>query len=423
MRRDVLGLMQSSASQFGDVSRHLVGPAVVHLINGTEQVKYVLKNYGRFDKQTLATRMMSRVTGNSVLIANGEQWRWQRRLMQPAFANPGRYVETMQKCAMRAETEWLSVADAGREIDAASYMMQVTYAIAERTLFRRDADAPPELEAAIVNVMHHTNKRIEQGFVLPEFVPSPGNRRYKKAIREVDALARAIIADMREQDERPDCVLADLMATEMNEDELRDQVVTLLIAGHETTANALTWMWHVLATHPEVQGRLHAELDSVLNGREPSVEDLGRLEYCTAVLKETMRLYPPVWVCARQVQEDDVINGFDVPADTQVVVSPYVIQRDPRYWERPDAFEPERFLGERGKAIPPYAYIPFGGGPRVCIGQRFAMQEAVIIAATMARNLRVLDVPEHPVEPEPGITLRAKHGIRIRLERRDSGQT
>ena len=205
----------------------------------------------------------------------------------------------------------------------------------------------------------------------------------------------------------------------MSDKQLRDEVMTIFLAGHETTANALGWTWYLLSRHPEVTRRLETELAEVLGGQTPTLDDLSKLNYTSMVIQEAMRLYPPVWIIGRNAVKADQIDGYDIPADSSIMLSPYVTHRHTNFWDNPEGFDPERFNPERAKGRPYFAYFPFGGGPRLCIGNNFALMEAKLVLATVAQRYRLELVPGHPVEPEPLVTLRPKHGLLMTLHPRN----
>jgi cytochrome P450 len=263
-------------------------------------------------------------------------------------------------------------------------------------------------------------------FITPPIViPTPANRRGGKAIAKLDRIVTRIIDNRRRSGEERNDLLAMLLAARdaetnaaMDDRQLRDEMVTFLVAGHETTAVALSWTWYLLSQNPDAERRLHAEVDEVLGDRLPTVDDLKDLPYTRMVLEESMRLYPPVWATSREPYEDDEVGGVRLPAGTTVTLSQYVTHRDPAFWPEPERFDPERFNPERSAERPEYAYFPFGGGPRRCVGQQFAMMEGQIALAMISRRLRLRLVPGHPVEPDPILTLRPRHGVAVTLQSR-----
>ncbi len=264
----------------------------------------------------------------------------------------------------------------------------------------------------------HRAEEVSQSLIpIPLSVPTPSNRRVQSAIRTLDKVVYGMIEERRRSGEDRGDLLSMLMAARdadsgetMNDQQLRDEVMTLFVAGHETTANALTWTWYLLAKSPPVARRLRAELDQVLGGRAPTVDDLPKLPYLLQVVQEALRLYPPAWLIGRTPIQDDEIAGYHIPAGSTIMMSQYVTHRHPDFWEQPEGFDPDRFA-----AHPPPAYFPFGGGPRVCIGNNFALIEARLVLATVAQRYRVELVPGHPVEPESMITLRPRYGVQVTL--------
>jgi len=304
----------------------------------------------------------------------------------------------------------------------ASEMMRVTYRVVEGALFStRTETGMGELERAITATLEFIYGGVRRGFHLPSFVPTATNLRFRRALALLDRRVQEIIDDHR-RSPRDDLLGRLLVAADeqggrrLDDRELRDEVITLLIAGHETTANGLTWLWYLLAQHPAAAERVRQELASVLGGRPPAAPDLPRLGYTTTVIQEALRLYTPIWAIVRRSVRENELGGYAIPSGARVVLSPYATHRHPGFWESPEEFRPERFAPERAAALHPYAYIPFGGGGRVCIGQHLAWLEALVITAVLAQTWRLRLEPGHPVEMDPGITLRAKHGMRMLVE-------
>jgi cytochrome P450 len=423
-RHDVLGLMNESARRYGDVVRFRLGPQVVHLLNHPDHVAHVLQKHARnFDKQTRSARFIQSVTGDSLLTANGEFWQRQRRLLQPAFhhQNIAGFADQMTAATRDMAERWREIADTGESLDVASEMMRLTYTIVGRTLFSAEVGADAEtMERAMQVILPHTFGRLGRIFNWPDWVPTPENRRFGRALRDVDGVVYRIIEQHRQRQGtgQPDRdLLAMLLRVRdpetgagMSDRQLRNETITFLLAGHETTANALTWTFYLLSQHPGVAARLRDEVTSVLGGRAPTLADLPRLSLTKRVIRESMRLYPPIWIIERRVIADDEVGGFHLPAGSAVVIAPYALHRHAQFWEAPETFDPERFAGGT-----PEAYIPFGAGPRFCIGSEFAMLEAQLITAMVVQSFALRLVPGHPVEPLPGITLRVRHGLKMTL--------
>jgi cytochrome P450 len=346
-------------------------------------------------------------------------------MMQPAF-QPQRvaaFTELMTVAVAARLTDWRQFAEKGHPLDIASEMMRLTYTIVGRALFGADVttDVAAVEEAATV-VMAHAWHRLEKVFDWPAFVPTPRNRHFRTALNVIDRIVYRIIEERRRQPGERNDLLSLLLAERdeetggrMSEEQLRNEAVTLLLAGHETTANALTWIWYLLSRYPEAGRRVRAEAAEVLSGRAPTFEDLARLKYTTLVIQEAMRLYPPIWIMERHVLADDEIGEYRIPGGSALVLCPYVTHRHPDFWDNPEGFDPERFLPERSGARPHHAYFPFGGGQRLCIGSTLAMTEAQVVTAMVAQQYRLDLVPGCRAEPQPGITLRCRGGLLMSL--------
>jgi cytochrome P450 len=306
-------------------------------------------------------------------------------------------------------------------------MMRLTLRIVTRTLFSTDSDGEARSVGSAMSVaIEHVNQHASSIVRVPPWVPTPKNVRFGRARRTLDALVLRIIDERRKSSEQPSDLLSLLMSSEdeetrekMSDRQLRDEVMTLVAAGHETTANAMTWTLYLLSQHPTIAERLRRELDQVLAGRPPALEDLPRLVFTKAVLEESLRLFPPAWIFERQAIIDDEIGGYRVPRKAMVAISPYLMHRNPRYWERPDAFDPDRFSASQTAARPKYAYLPFGGGARLCIGNAFAMMEAQIILAMVAQKWSLDLAPGFSVQMEPSVTLRPRNGLLMTREPRE----
>ena len=304
--------------------------------------------------------------------------------------------------------------------------MALTLRIAAKVLFDTELERDvAEIGQAFSTVVEEITVRLRRPFAIPDAIPIPGNIRYVRGVRRIDQLVTKIIRERRERGEDRGDLLSMLMLARdddgqsMSEGQLRDEVITLLLAGHETTALALSWTWYLLAQHPDADAKLAAELRDVLGGRSPTVGDLPQLRFTEQVVTEAMRLYPPAWGFGREALADCEIGGYPIPAGTTIIISPWVSHRDPRYFERPTEFRPERWSGDFARQLPRFAYMPFGGGPRICIGNRFAMMEAVLILATVAQRFRLQWHGTRPVVPQPSITLRPKGGVWIKPTPRD----
>ncbi len=425
------------AQAYGPILRYPVGPPIgpgfaFYLVCDPDGVKHVLQdNHKNYSKDTFQYNLLSTITGQGLLTSDGDFWLRQRRLAQPAFhrARVAGFGPLMLDAAQAMLARWDAHAAAGEPIDVAEEMMHVALQIVGKALFSAEIGGQADdLAQATLTVLDHIVHRARTFGVVPEWLPTPGNRRHKAAMRTLEGAVYETIETRRVSENLSDLtdLLGMLMAARdpdtgegMSDRHLRDEAMTGLIAGHETVASALAWTWHLLADNPEAEAKLHAELAAVLGGRPPTVDDLPRLPYTEAVFEEALRLYPPAWIITRKALGDDAICGYRVPPGALVVTSPYVTQRLPQYWDEPEAFRPERFLPEAAARRHRFAFYPFGGGPRLCIGNGFALVEAGLIIASVAQRYRPRLVPGHPVVVEPGVTLRPKHGLQMTLEAAD----
>jgi cytochrome P450 len=419
IQRRPLEFYTSLRRRYGDVVRfRSIFPFRPFLLSHPDDIEYVLrKNARNYPKDAFVNARFKLILGEGLLTSEGELWRRQRRLAQPAFHR--RRIPALAGL-MTGETEALLEQWNGRPLDVAEAMTRLTLGIVGRALLGTaiDNEEAGALGRAFRVTLAHTNYRSTHLFAIPERFPTPRNRRFLAARRFLDESVYRLIAERRRSEVDGGDLLSMLLLARdeetgegMSDRQLRDEVVTILVAGYETTATTLAWTWHLLGEHPEAEARLHAELDETLNGRTPTFEDLGSLPYTKMVIQEAMRLYPPAWALVRRAREDDEIRDYRVPAGSTIVLCQYVTHRHPDFWEEPERFDPERFAPERAAGRPPFAYFPFGGGQRLCIGNNLAMMEAQLILATVARRYRLRPVPGHPVEPEPLITLRPRHGV------------
>ncbi len=427
----MLGLLLASRAACGDVVRFRLGPMVLHLVAHPDGIRHVLQERAeQYDKETRSSSKIRGMTGLGLLTASGALWHRQRRLVQPGFrpvAVAG-FVARMVDATDAMLADWRCKSG---PFDIASEMMRLTYTIVGRTLFSADVSGEADaVEQAMAVLLAHTYGRLQRIVDLPLAVPTPGNRRFNAALATVDRVVFRILAERRRTDpeQQPEDLLSILLRERdeetgrgMSDEELRNETITLLLAGHETTANALTWTLYLLARHPEAMDRMSDEVEAVLGDRIPVAADLAALAYTERVVREAMRLFPPIWILERRAVVEDEIGGYRIPAGSTVEVSPWVTHRHPDFWEEPERFDPDHFTLERSAGRPPLAYIPFGAGPRYCVGGHFAMTEALVIlarVARLARTHRLRLVPGHPVEPLPGITLRARQGVQVTLEPR-----
>ncbi len=427
LRRAPLKLYTDMHGQFGDVICLRALPGFYwYSIRHPKDVEYVLHtNQHNYRKPDAFNKPLSLLIGNGLLVSEGAFWLRQRRLMQPAFHRQklAALTQLMADSAVTLADEWEAQAGSGAVIDVAAEMMRVTLKVVSRALFSTDvSDEASRLGGAIREVFDHLGYRLNTLFAWPLSVPTPRNRRFLAAKRILDESVFHIINERRRTGEDPGDLLSMLLAARdeetgeaMTDEQLRDEVLILMVAGHETTGAALTWTWHLLNQHPEAREKMQAEIRQTLAGRTPNYDDLPKLVYTRQVFEEALRLYPPAWGVAREAIKDDQIGGYDIAKGTIINVSIWATHRHPEIWERPDEFDPQRFAPEAASARPKFAYYPFGGGGRQCIGNSFAMIEATLILATLAQRYRLTTVLGHPVIPDSTFALRAKHGLKMTI--------
>lgn len=420
--RDALGFFTSCARDYGDFVPLRFGPIRAFAIHSPELIEQVLvTDYRKFTKGNLLRRNRM-LFGNGLLVSEGDFWRRQRKLAQPAFHREriNAYGKIMIDCAEEVLLNWKD----GETRDVHAEMMRLTLEIVTRTLFSAGAgDAEAEkVGRALHDAQESVMKRMRQPIKFPDRVPTPANRQLGRAVRVMDSIIYEIIRERRESGEHPGDLLDLLLqvrdeddGTGMSDKQLRDEALTVYLAGHETTALALTYVFYLLARNPEADRKLTEELDSVLSGRPPEPADRARLPYAEAVLTEAMRLYPPVWAVARNAIEDYELGGHRIPAKGTVITTQWAMHHDPRYFDNPEKFRPERWANDFAKTLPKYAYFPFGGGPRVCIGNTFALMEGILLLAAIRQRFQLRLVSDAPLELLPAITLRPKHGVMVRL--------
>ena len=371
--------------------------------------------------QSFRSPFFHRLAGNGLVTSDGEFWRRQRRLVQPAFHRQriNSYGDVMVQYTQRAMATWKH----GEHRDVARDMARLALEIVVKTLFNSDVSKDADhVGATLSELVKPFASQATLKWILDNRLPTPGHRKYFNQVAEIDRIVFRIIAERRASGYDQGDLLSMLLeaqdedGTQMTDKQLRDEVITLFVAGHETTALSLAWSWYLLATHPQAEQRFHRELDEVLAGRAPNVSDLPKLKYTEMIAKEAMRLYPPAYAVGREAIEETEIGGFRVPKGTQLFAFQWVTHRDSRYFDEPEAFKPERW--ENAEQIHRYAYFPFGAGPRQCIGNYFAMMEIVLLLATIGQRFRFSLDPDHKVEVLPVLSLRPKNGIKIIVEKK-----
>lgn len=431
LARDPLAVF-AHARALGDVVRLPVpGRHPLFLLAGPAQVRHVLQdNHANYLRTPFHDRLKS-VLGEGLLTSEGALWQRQRRLLQPAFrAERIRgFVAAMGTAAAELAAAWEAAAAAGRVLDVSREMSDLALGIVVRCMFGREARGG---DVAIAEAVHEAQDWVAKRFwsVLPDWterLPTPANRRFRRALGVLDGVVDRIVAARLAAGEAGDDLLGMLLAAQaeaggaLDARQVRDEVMTMLLAGHETSAAVLTWTWHLLGRHPEVADAMAEEARLVLGGRAlPGPEDLARLDLVRAVVQEAMRLYPPAAWFGRLAAAPDRIDGFAIPAGAILAVSPWLVQRDPRFWPDPERFDPGRF--GPGTRPAPYTWFPFGGGPRTCIGNHFAMTEMLAVLAVLVPRLRLRHASDAPVRPELLVTLRPGGGLPMRAGRREAGQ-
>lgn len=417
---DRLSLLADAAGEFGDVVRFAMGPKTIYFFNHPDHAKHVLAdNAGNYHKGMGLTQARRRILGDGLLTSEGEQWRRQRRLIQPSFRRDrlagfaGVVTDAGEALVSRLHTR------VGGTVDVADEMTRLTMSVLGKTLL--DADLTPfrVLGPAFEIAQDQAMFEMVTLGALPLWLPLPRHRRFRSARRQIEEVVEVLIASRAHAGDGMLSLLADAFRDEpdarLRWRVLRDELVTILLAGHETTASTLSWTWYLLSRHPEAASAMHAEAAEVLADRVPGYEDLARLPYTTMVIQEAMRLYPPVWGLPRTALAADVIGGYRVPAGADVMICPYTLHRHPDFWPGPGEFRPERFEGSA--VAHRYAYIPFGAGPRVCVGSHLGTMEATLIAAMVARDFRFELAGNTDPQPEAMLSLRVRDGLLVRVHR------
>ncbi len=422
MRSMPPAFLAQCAQRYGSVVRFPMPRSEVWLISDPVEVRRVLQgNHKAYGKRTIQYDTLALVTGTGLLASDADLWRRMRRVMSPGFHHD--LVAAMATSVHEVCTAWVERTvhqGVETELDLDAAMLELTLEIVAATLLGGNlAGRADHLVGAVMTALHVVVSRAQQPLPIPESWPTPGHRRFRGAMKVLDAAVDDVIAARRGRKPGTDTLW--LLITAMDEGlasarEVRDEVVTLIVAGHETVAATLTWTWVLLASHPEAEQRVQAEVDGLPDPESSGwdVDILKRLPYARAVIDECLRLYPPAWVITRRSLESDVLGGFELPAGTTVIISPYAIHRDTQWWPNPDRFDPDRFLGETSPSesgTGPLTYLPFGAGPRLCIGRDLALMEAPLVVATLARVLRARPKRPTSVRPDFGVTLRPSGGL------------
>jgi cytochrome P450 len=420
--RDTLAFI-TRCREYGDVVRARFFYVTCYFLYNPDDIEYVLSTNAKNFIKSMSVRsnFFHRLIGNGLLTSEGEFWRRQRRLAQPAFHRQriSSYGDVMVEYSERKISSW----KAGETRDVHRDMMHLTLEIVAKTLFNADVSGDADRVGAILSeIVKPFASQATIKWILDNRLPTPAHRRFHRLAKQIDEIVYRIIEERRASGRDEGDLLSMLLqaqdedGSQMTDKQLRDEVITLFLAGHETTALTLSWAWYLLALNPEAERRFHEELETVLHGRAPTFSDLPQLKYTEMIAKESMRLYPPAYGVGREAIEECEIGGFRVPQGTQIFAFQWATQRDPRYFDKPEAFNPERWTQEFADSLPKYAYFPFGGGPRACIGNSFAMMEIVLVLATIGQRFRLKLLPDHPVTILPAMSLRPRDGIQVIVE-------
>ena len=422
--RDILGFV-TRGRDYGDIVRARFLYVTAYFLYHPAQIEYVLStNAKNFEKSmSLHSNFFQRLVGNGLLTSEGDFWRRQRRLAQPAFHRQriSGYGDVMVQYAERMISSW----QPGEERFIDRDMMRLTMEIVVKTLFNSDVAADADKVGRVISeLVKPFASQATLKWILDNRLPTAAHRRFHKLAAEIDEIIYRMIGERRSSGRDEGDLLSMLLAaqdedgSQMTDKQLRDEVITLFLAGQETTALTLSWTWYLLALNPAVEKQFHEEIDQVLHGNAPTIADVAKLKYTEMIVKESMRLYPPGYGVGRGAIEECEIGGYRVPAKTQVFMFQWATQRDPRFFEEPHEFHPNRWTEEFAAALPKYAYFPFGGGPRICIGNTFAMMEIILVLATIGQRLRFFLASDRPVEIEPAMSLRPRNGIAVVVNNR-----
>lgn len=414
--------LHETAAGFGDLVNLSILIRQVAFVNHPDGIKHVLQdNNKNYNKNTIQFSSLRRITGNGLLTSDGTFWFRQRRLEQPVFARPR--IQALDQVIIPATLKmlerWEKNASSAEPVNIDSEMMQLTLEIVGKALFSIDLSAETALiTRAVMTALDHLVQQMQNPFSPPDWIPTPRNLSFRKSLKLLDKAVYGLIDSRQRSGEPGEDMLGVLLKARdeetgepMSRTQVRDEVLTLLIAGHETVASALTWTWLLLDQNPAIRQQLEVHIEETLKGRIPASADLGVLEPVGRAFSEALRLYPPAWLITRKAIADDIILGHRIPAGTLIILSPYAIHRHPAFWQEPEKFDPSRFSPEGEKGRPRYAYIPFGGGPRLCIGSGFAQVEAVLIMTMVMQRFELTIAPGHSPAMDALVTLRPHGGL------------
>lgn len=422
--KDPLKYFVALSQEYEDVVSLKLAGERVFVLNDAADIQHVLlDNHANYRKSIFYDKLRP-ILGNGIFLSEKTTWKEQREIAQPAFRGPCLHalLPEMIEATNDMIGRWRARYADGSIVDVCREMMRLTLDIVFRTLLRvKLGKETEEVFDALTRVLRITERRVWTVSDLFERIPTPTNIDFRRSLAKIERVVQRVIEERSRGGAEHHDLLSMLHAAygrgggQPNPKALRDQIMSILLAGHETTGNALSWTWFLLSKNPTVRARLDAEVGEVVGNRELSPADVPSLDYIHMVFQEAIRLYPPVWTMSRTALGEDYVGGYRVPKGASVMLCPYAVHRRTEYWDNPEGFEPERFLPERVRERPKFAYFPFGGGPRICIGKQFATLEAVVVTAMLTRSVRLDLIPGYAIEPEPMITLRPRGGLPMRL--------
>ncbi|MFD6072188.1 cytochrome P450, partial [Amycolatopsis lurida] len=416
---DRLALMSDSAEAHGDVVRIAIGPKTMYLVNHPDLAKHVLADNAANYHKGIGLQEARRALGDGLLTSDGDVWKKQRRTIQPVF-QPKRIARQASVVANEVEGLVKRLRDTEGPVEILHEMTGLTLGVLGKTLLDADLGGFTSLGHSFEAVQDQAMFEAVTLSMVPQWAPLKKQLRFRESRADLRRIADELVEQrLANPVENGEDVLSRLIATDGTREQMRDELITLLLAGHETTASTLGWAFHLLDEHPEIAAKLRAEADAVLGDQSPTHDDLHRLPYTARVVEEVMRLYPPVWLLPRVAQADDEIGGYHVPAGSDVVVVPYTLHRHPEFWPEPEKFDPDRFDPDRPSGRPRYAYIPFGAGPRFCIGNSLGVMEAVFVLTMVLRDLELRKLPGYDVVPEAMLSLRVRGGLPMTVHTRN----
>lgn len=426
-KQNSLKFMVDSVNSLGDLITFRIINKRVYMISDAEVARYIMQTNNKNYTKSPGYKPLRLLVGNGLFTSEGSFWLRQRRMYQPAFSNKSveNYANNVIESSKIILDGWNENIIQKKEINASRDMTRLTLDIIGRSLFSTNLgkEAKYFFDPLTVSLEYVNDRALRSPFVLPSWVPNSTNTRFKKAVKEIDKIVYGVIDERKKKDNWPDDLLTSLLTVKDEETgeqltplQVRDECITLFLAGHESTANVLNWFFYLLSVHPEIQDKIHEEIDTNLKGRNPVYNDLHQLPYLVQCINETMRLYPPIWHLGRMNINEDEIGGYKLNPQSHIRISPYTIQRNPKYWNEPDKFDPDRFSVENSKNIIPGSFIPFGNGPRLCVGRNFAMMEMTLILASLYQKFKIKVKNTNEINVLPLLILRPDRDIILELK-------